>query len=184
MSKDKKTKEPWEQPIYESDEESANSRSAKRGGKKGDGIFNTVLIILILLVIAVPTGLWYYATHGDNDLNNPTESQAVESTTSSKKVAASSSATTTSSSSESSESTTTTTTTAAPEATTTTSEQTIESTTQTTAADNTASGSYTVKAGDNLYRIAVNHGMTLDELKALNGISDNSISIGQTLKVK
>ncbi|MFD1486257.1 LysM peptidoglycan-binding domain-containing protein [Lacticaseibacillus baoqingensis] len=49
----------------------------------------------------------------------------------------------------------------------------------------TAGGTYTVKAGDNLYRIAVNHGMTLSELLQLNGMSSGaSIAAGQTLKVK
>lgn len=49
----------------------------------------------------------------------------------------------------------------------------------------TAAGSYTVKSGDNLYRIAVNHGMTLSEIQALNGMgSSTSITPGQSLKVK
>lgn len=43
---------------------------------------------------------------------------------------------------------------------------------------------YTVKAGDNLYRIALNHNMTTDELKTLNGISGDSVSVGTVLKVK
>lgn len=45
------------------------------------------------------------------------------------------------------------------------------------------SGSYSVKAGDGLYRIAVNHGMSLIQLKALNGLSSNLIQPGQVLKV-
>lgn len=45
------------------------------------------------------------------------------------------------------------------------------------------SGSYSVKAGDGLYRIAVNHGMSLNQLKALNGLSSNLIQPGQVLKV-
>ncbi len=43
---------------------------------------------------------------------------------------------------------------------------------------------YTVVAGDNLYRIALNHGMTLDQLKAANGISGNDVAVGTVLKVK
>lgn len=42
---------------------------------------------------------------------------------------------------------------------------------------------YTVQAGDNLYRIALNHGMTTEELKALNGISGDEVSVGNVLKV-
>lgn len=45
------------------------------------------------------------------------------------------------------------------------------------------SGSYLVKASDGLYRIAVNHGMSLNQLKALNGLSSNLIHPGQVLKV-
>ncbi|WP_390404512.1 LysM peptidoglycan-binding domain-containing protein [Lacticaseibacillus jixiensis] len=48
-----------------------------------------------------------------------------------------------------------------------------------------ATGTYTVKRGDNLYRIAVNHGMTLAQLLQLNGLSSgSSISAGTVLKVQ
>ncbi|NGP77612.1 LysM peptidoglycan-binding domain-containing protein [Balneolaceae bacterium YR4-1] len=43
---------------------------------------------------------------------------------------------------------------------------------------------YTVKSGDTLYKIARAHNMTLDELKTLNDLSSNTISIGQQLTVK
>lgn len=43
---------------------------------------------------------------------------------------------------------------------------------------------YTVQAGDNLYRIALNHGMTTEELKSMNGISSDSVSAGTVLVVK
>lgn len=43
---------------------------------------------------------------------------------------------------------------------------------------------YTVKSGDTLYKIARSHNMTLDELKELNDLSSNTISIGQQLTVK
>lgn len=62
------------------------------------------------------------------------------------------------------------------------SNQTDQGTTDST--DTAGFGSYTVQAGDNLYRIAVNHGMTLDELKQVNGLSSNDAVIGMQLKVK
>lgn len=43
---------------------------------------------------------------------------------------------------------------------------------------------YTVKSGDTLYKIARGHNMTLDQLKSLNNLSTNTISIGQQLTVK
>ena len=43
---------------------------------------------------------------------------------------------------------------------------------------------YTVQAGDNLYRIAANNGMTLDELMALNGMSEPYIAPGMTIRIQ
>lgn len=43
---------------------------------------------------------------------------------------------------------------------------------------------YTVQAGDNMYRIALNHGMTTQELMSLNNLSDESVYIGQVLIVE
>lgn len=43
---------------------------------------------------------------------------------------------------------------------------------------------YTVKKGDSLWSIATKYGITVDELKALNNITNNTIHVGQNLKVK
>lgn len=40
---------------------------------------------------------------------------------------------------------------------------------------------YTVKAGDSLYSIAQKYGTTVDELKSLNNLTSNTLSIGQVL---
>ena len=47
----------------------------------------------------------------------------------------------------------------------------------------TGASTHTVKAGDTLFRIAKNNGLTLTELKALNGLTSNNIRVGQVLKV-
>jgi membrane-bound lytic murein transglycosylase D len=48
----------------------------------------------------------------------------------------------------------------------------------------TSSAEYhTVSAGETLYRISKNYGLTVDQIRSLNGLSDNTISVGQRLKV-
>lgn len=46
-----------------------------------------------------------------------------------------------------------------------------------------STSTYTVKAGDNLYRIALNHGMSTDQLKSLNGLTTDEVTVGATLVV-
>ena len=65
--------------------------------------------------------------------------------------------------------------------------KTTATTTTTTSAKtvsySTGASTHTVKAGDTLFRIAKNNGLTLTELKALNGLTSNNIRVGQVLKV-
>jgi LysM repeat protein len=52
-------------------------------------------------------------------------------------------------------------------------------------ATSTSSGDYyTVQAGDTLYSIARNNNVTVDELKTLNNLTTNTLSIGQILLLK
>ena len=52
-----------------------------------------------------------------------------------------------------------------------------------TPAPTTETSTYTVKAGDTLYGISVKVGTTVDQLKSLNHLTTNVLSIGQVLKV-
>ena len=43
---------------------------------------------------------------------------------------------------------------------------------------------YTVKKGDTLYGVASKYNLTIDELKSLNNLVSNTLSVGQTLKIR
>ncbi|MDO4670510.1 MAG: LysM peptidoglycan-binding domain-containing protein [Aerococcus sp.] len=45
------------------------------------------------------------------------------------------------------------------------------------------SGTYTVKAGDTQWHIAQTHGLTLQQLRSLNGLTNANLYVGQVLKV-
>lgn len=45
-------------------------------------------------------------------------------------------------------------------------------------------GCYTVKSGDQLLKIALKFGITLDDIKSLNGLTNSDIRPGQKLRVK
>ena len=50
--------------------------------------------------------------------------------------------------------------------------------------EETILNTYTVKSGDTLYSIAKKYNMSVNELKELNNLNSNTLSIGQTLKIQ
>ena len=60
---------------------------------------------------------------------------------------------------------------------------TTSTTKATTVSYSTGASTHTVQAGDTLHRIAKKNGLTLSELRALNGLTSNTIRVGQVLKV-
>lgn len=56
-----------------------------------------------------------------------------------------------------------------------------------TAANNqnaSAADSYTIKEGETLYRVFVNTGVPVDEIKRLNGLKSNNVRVGQVLRIR
>ena len=49
--------------------------------------------------------------------------------------------------------------------------------------ENVSTTIYTVKSGDNLYSIARRYNVTVNEIKSLNNLSSNLLSIGQKLSI-
>lgn len=80
MSKKDKTRdvqEPWEQPIYETEEETY-SRSERRQ-KRGNSAFLTIVLILLFLIIAIPTVAGFWTLNRNN--TSPAESAQSSSST-------------------------------------------------------------------------------------------------------
>ena len=175
--------QPWERKFGE-EENLKNrqfSRSARNSGGKAVAPLSNVLLFVFLIVIVAPVlfMMWFSISNNSNQVKPRTAddvmlTKTVETTTANPETTA---ATT------KQEATTT-----ANEATTTATRQ-AEQTTQTQQTPTTQAqqngnyGTYTVKAGDTLYRIAVNHGMDVATLKQINGLTGDNIAPGTTLKV-
>ena len=174
--------QPWERKFGE-DENLKNrqfSRSARNSGGKAVAPLSNVVLFVFLIVIVAPFlfMMWFYISNNSNQVKPRTAddvmlTKTVETTT----VAPE----TTVAPTTKQEATTT-----APEATTTAPRQaeTTQQTPTTAAQQNGNYGTYVVKQGDTLYRIAVNHGMDVATLKQINGLSGDNIAPGTTLKVK
>lgn len=178
----KTEEQPWERKFGE-DENLKNrqfSRSARNSGGKAVAPLSNVLLFVFLIVIVAPVlfMMWFSISNNSNQVKPRTAddvmlTKTVETTTVAPETTV---APTTKQEA----------TTIAPEATTTAPRQaeTTQQTPTTAAQQNGNYGTYVVKQGDTLYRIAVNHGMDVATLKQINGLSGDNIAPGTTLKVK
>jgi LysM repeat protein len=179
-----KEKQPWNQQFEDDRDDDGNfSRIERRKHSRGNTVLTVVLVVTLLLLCLAPivwqavskrmansaestTRISVAAPSESKKSSSESEQSSVKSSSSSKKSPSSSSSRASSSSVS-------------------TSSSSSASSSSSSSSSSSASGSYTVKSGDNLYRIAVNHGMTLAEIQALNGMgSSTSVTPGQTLKVK
>jgi len=197
----KKTDQPEEQPVYDAtdpnkpwekqfdddrDDDGNFSRVANRKKQRGNRTLVWVVSIALILLIVSP--IIYQVYSSSQGSQTPDDKITVE--TSSKVSSKSKSSSSKEKSKSSSESSSVESSSSSQVAESSSSQASVSSSASSTPASSSssqpaASGTYVVKAGDNPYRIAVNHGMTLSELYALNGLSQGStVTPGMTLKVK
>ena len=178
--------QPWERKFGE-EENLKNrqfSRSARNSGGKAVAPLSNVLLFVFLIVIVAPVlFMWWFSISNNSNQVKPRTAddvmltKTVETTTATPETTAATTkqeATTTANEA---------TTTAPRQAEQTTQAQQTQQTPTTQAQQNGNYGTYTVKAGDTLYRIAVNHGMDVATLKQINGLTGDNIAPGTTLKV-
>ena len=178
--------QPWERKFGE-EENLKNrqfSRSARNSGGKAVAPLSNVLLFVFLIVIVAPVlFMWWFSISNNSNQVKPRTAddvmltKTVETTTATPETTAATTkqeATTTANEA---------TTTAPRQAEQTTQAQQTQQTQTTQAQQNGNYGTYTVKSGDTLYRIAVNHGMDVATLKQINGLTGDNIAPGTTLKV-
>lgn len=184
--------QPWAKQFDDDRDASGNlSRVATRHKKRGNSTLTWIVWIALAIIIIVPVAYNAWASNrpANNDYTsskitvNTSKQKASKAKAKSKSVAASEAAASskaTASSKAAAKKSATSTSSSTPARSSSQASSSASSSAKSSAATNT----YTVKAGDNLYRIAVNHGMSLAEIESLNGLSSSTISVGQTLKVK
>lgn len=179
---------PWEHTFEEESDvkQQEYSRIARNTRRKSSLPLANVLLAVFALLIVIPIGYMSIFYHfGSN--NTPTGKTAEEvmlqksisSASSSSSLAVNSNTATSTSSSRSSSSSSV------------ASTSTSSGSSASTASSSSSSSSgtrkittYVVQSGDNYYRIALSHGMDLDTLLSLNGITDtSSLPVGTELKV-
>lgn len=175
--RDPKKEQPWDRQFGEDTQKARQySRSARNANGKTSAPLLSVLLFVFIVVVVSPLlfMMWFYWTSSKTEVKPRTADEVmltkvVETTAAETTTVETTNANTTTSSSASRQQ----------------NNQREQSTseTPTTQNQNGTYGSYTVQAGETLYRIAVNHGMDVDTLKSINGLTSNNISPGMQLKV-
>lgn len=175
-----KEEQPWNRQFGEDTQKARQySRSARNANGKASAPLLSVLLFVFIVVVVSPLlfMMWFYWSSSKAEVKPRTADEVmltkvVETTTAEtttvETTASTTNANTTTSSSNSRQQQ---------------NNQREQNTPETPTTQNGAYGSYTVQAGETLYRIAVNHGMDVDTLKSINGLTSNNISPGMQLKV-
>ena len=178
-----KEEQPWDRQFGEDTQKARQySRSARNSkGKAGAPLLSVLLFIFIVVVVSpLLFMMWFYWSSSKAEVKPRTADEVMLT-----KVVETTTAETTTAEAKSTETkaneTSVTSTTVAPSDA--ARQQREQSTSEAQSTQNGAYGTYTVQAGETLYRIAVNHGMDVATLKSINGLSGNNISPGMQLKV-
>lgn len=178
--RNQKDEQPWDRQFGEDTQKVRQySRSARNSKGKASAPLLSVLLFVFIVVVVSPLlfMMWFYWSSSKAEVKPRTADEVmltkvVETTTAEtttvETTASTTNANTTTSSSASRQQQ---------------NNQREQNTPETPTTQNGAYGSYTVQAGETLYRIAVNHGMDVDTLKSINGLTTNNISPGMQLKV-
>ena len=179
--RNQKDEQPWDRQFGEDTQKARQySRSARNANGKASAPLLSVLLFVFIVVVVSPLlfMMWFYwssskaevkpRTADEVMLTKVVETTTAETTTVETTASTTNANTTTSSSSALRQQQ---------------NNQREQNTPETPTTQNGAYGSYTVQAGETLYRIAVNHGMDVDTLKSINGLTTNNISPGMQLKV-
>lgn len=175
----KKTQKLWESQIYETGQETGNSRVARRKKKMKVTLFNKLLVILLAIIILTPIFGYFYLQHAKS--GNVTKVSSIKGSVSSKKSIEKSFST---------EKSTISSTSTEKIGSSTKSEETASSSSSSIATTSADQKTITVLEGEGLQHIASRSGVPVEELARLNGITlhpDGSfypaINPGQELKI-
>ena len=178
-----KEEQPWDRQFGEDTQKARQySRSARNSNGKAVAPLLSVLLFVFIVVVVSPVlfMMWFYWSSSKAEVKPRTADEVMLT-----KVVETTTAETTTAEAKSTETkvneTSVTSTTVAPSDA--ARQQREQSTSEAQSTQNGAYGTYTVQAGETLYRIAVNHGMDVGTLKSINGLTSNNISPGMQLKV-